>query len=78
VAIAHTTIQTGNFEPPGSAAMKSYMAAYDEQTDPVKVALRRAEERARAAEKRVSVENVARELFWSVHSLRVLKSSSSW
>ncbi|KAJ7901601.1 hypothetical protein B0H13DRAFT_2027665 [Mycena leptocephala] len=50
---------TGNFEPPGSAAMKSYMAAYDEQTDPVKVALRRAEERARAAEKRVSVENVA-------------------
>lgn len=58
--------------------MKSYMAAYDEQTDPVKVALRRAEERARAAEKRVSAENVLRELFWSTFAvLRVLNSSSS-
>ncbi|KAJ7232978.1 hypothetical protein B0H12DRAFT_1144517 [Mycena haematopus] len=43
---------TGNFEPPGAAALQNYMAAYNEQTDPVKVALRQAEERARAAEKR--------------------------
>ncbi|KAF7350514.1 RBR-type E3 ubiquitin transferase [Mycena venus] len=49
---------TGSFEPPGSAALRSYVQAYDDQNDPVKVALRRAEERARAAEKRVSTENV--------------------
>ncbi|KAJ7833086.1 hypothetical protein B0H14DRAFT_2591620, partial [Mycena olivaceomarginata] len=58
VSIAHTTNQTGNFEPPGSAALKSYVAAYDDRTDPIKLALRRAEERARQAEKRVSTEDV--------------------
>jgi hypothetical protein len=60
VSIAHTTNQTGNFEPPGSEALKSYVAAYDDRTDPIKVALRRAEERARQAEKRVSTEDVVR------------------
>ncbi|KAJ6571824.1 hypothetical protein B0H19DRAFT_669789 [Mycena capillaripes] len=49
---------TGNFEPPGSQALQSYIAQHEAQTDPVKVALRRAQERARAAEKRVSAENV--------------------
>ncbi|KAJ7484675.1 hypothetical protein FB451DRAFT_1393200 [Mycena latifolia] len=50
---------SGNFEPPGSAAMKRFTDAYDEQTDPVKLALKAAEARAAAAEKRASAEGVA-------------------
>ncbi|KAJ7749330.1 hypothetical protein DFH07DRAFT_829339 [Mycena maculata] len=46
----------GSFEPPGSDAMKKYMEAYDEQTDPVKLALKREKARAEAAEKRNSAE----------------------
>ncbi|KAJ7627657.1 hypothetical protein DFH06DRAFT_1339170 [Mycena polygramma] len=48
----------GKWEPPGSQAVQSFVAAYDDQTDPVKLALRRAEKRAQEAEKRVSAENV--------------------
>ncbi|KAF8189939.1 hypothetical protein K438DRAFT_1832370 [Mycena galopus ATCC 62051] len=47
---------TGNFEPPGSAALQNYMTAYNEQIDPVKLALKAAEQRARTAEKRATKE----------------------
>ncbi|KAK7018996.1 RBR-type E3 ubiquitin transferase [Favolaschia claudopus] len=50
---------TGSFEPPGSAALKDYVTYHSEATDPVKAALRRAEERAREAEKRNSTPQVA-------------------
>ncbi|KAJ7136091.1 hypothetical protein C8R44DRAFT_393126 [Mycena epipterygia] len=50
---------SGNFEPPGSQALKNFVDAYDEANDPVKLALKKAQARALAAEKRVSAENVA-------------------
>ncbi|KAJ7802396.1 hypothetical protein B0H14DRAFT_2614301 [Mycena olivaceomarginata] len=59
VSIAHTTSQTGKFEPPFYAAVESYVTEYDNRTDPTKVALRRMEERALQAEKRLSTEDVA-------------------
>lgn len=45
---------SGNFEPPGTRALEEFKKAYDDQTDPVKLALRVAEARAVAAEKRAS------------------------
>ncbi|KAJ6486832.1 hypothetical protein C8R45DRAFT_996149 [Mycena sanguinolenta] len=50
---------TGNFAPPGSEALEKYMTAYEEQTDPVKHALRVAKERAAEAEKRQTPEIAA-------------------
>jgi hypothetical protein len=69
VSIAHTTSQTGNFEPPFSVALERFVTAHDNHTDPTKVALRRMEERALQAEKRVSTEDVARK--WRLLSLFV-------
>ncbi|KAJ7143327.1 hypothetical protein C8R43DRAFT_1130754 [Mycena crocata] len=47
---------SGNFEPPGSQAMKEFMKEYDDRTDPVKLALKAAEARVLAAEKRASAD----------------------
>ncbi|KAJ7637073.1 hypothetical protein FB45DRAFT_908153 [Roridomyces roridus] len=46
----------GSFEPPGQAAVGRFMEALDDQTDPTKIALRVARERAAAAERRVSAD----------------------
>ncbi|KAJ7580269.1 hypothetical protein C8J56DRAFT_278895 [Mycena floridula] len=46
----------GDFEPPGSKAMREFTSAYDEQTDPVKVALKAAEKRAQALERRLTLD----------------------